>query len=198
MPLHVEQAVTAGISAELGDARQLPRPDASADVVLLLGPLYHLPDADDRRRALAEARRVLRPGGWLFAAAISRFAALLDLLVAYDRFHEPEVQPIVTDAVRIGVFTGADADLGFATAYLHQPRELAAEVAAAGFVDVRVRGIEGAASLTPDLAERWRHPEQREALLHAARLTASDPEILAVSSHLLAAARTPAAVTASP
>jgi SAM-dependent methyltransferase len=44
-----------------GDARELDEPDNSADVVLLLGPLYHLPERDDRRRALAQARRVLRP-----------------------------------------------------------------------------------------------------------------------------------------
>ena len=34
----------------------------------MLGPLYHLPDAEDRVRALTEAWRVLKPGGWLFAA----------------------------------------------------------------------------------------------------------------------------------
>src|SRR4029453_1956858 len=32
----------------------------------------------DRVRALREALRVLRPGGWLFAAAISRYASLVD------------------------------------------------------------------------------------------------------------------------
>ena len=51
MPLHVEQARACALSqpdapftAELGDARDLPRTDASADAVLLLGPLYHLPE----------------------------------------------------------------------------------------------------------------------------------------------------------
>ncbi len=48
------------------------------DAVLLLGPLYHLPERADRLAALAEARRVLRPGGVVFAAAISRFASMLD------------------------------------------------------------------------------------------------------------------------
>jgi hypothetical protein len=50
VPKHVEQARTASArqpeyplaSAEVGDARRLPHADASADAVLLLGPLYHL------------------------------------------------------------------------------------------------------------------------------------------------------------
>ena len=50
----------------------------TADIVLLLGPLYHLTDSKDRVRALQEAGRVLKPGGRLFAAAISRWASALD------------------------------------------------------------------------------------------------------------------------
>jgi len=48
--LHVDQASTAhaDVTAEQGDARSLNRSDASADVVLLLGPLYHLVDQADR------------------------------------------------------------------------------------------------------------------------------------------------------
>src|SRR3954462_10964183 len=38
-------------SCRVGDARALDLLDETADVVLLLGPLYHLPQADDRARA---------------------------------------------------------------------------------------------------------------------------------------------------
>ncbi|HEY7873687.1 MAG TPA: class I SAM-dependent methyltransferase, partial [Actinomycetota bacterium] len=67
---HVEEARAAhpAVRAELGDARSLADADSSVDVVLLLGPLYHLVEADDRRTALREAARVLRPSGVLFAA----------------------------------------------------------------------------------------------------------------------------------
>jgi SAM-dependent methyltransferase len=50
------------------------------DAVLLLGPLYHLCDAEARRLAVAEAARILKPGGWLFAAGINRLSYLRDLL----------------------------------------------------------------------------------------------------------------------
>jgi SAM-dependent methyltransferase len=48
------------------------------DVVLLLGPLYHVHERSDRDRTLAEARRVVRPGGLIAVAAINRFASLFD------------------------------------------------------------------------------------------------------------------------
>jgi SAM-dependent methyltransferase len=52
-----------------GDATALPYPDASFGSLALLYVLYHLPDPG---RALAEAHRVLRPGGLLVVAAPSR------------------------------------------------------------------------------------------------------------------------------
>ena len=83
--LHLEQARSyarkSGVtlaSVTQGDARQLDFPASSADAVLLLGPLYHLVERSDRLLALLEARRILRPRGFLFAASISRFASLID------------------------------------------------------------------------------------------------------------------------
>ena len=42
--------------------------DDAYDLTLLLGPMYHLYSAADRRRALGEALRVTRPGGVLMVA----------------------------------------------------------------------------------------------------------------------------------
>jgi SAM-dependent methyltransferase len=52
-----------------GEATALPFPDESFDGVAILYVLYHL---SDPRRALAEARRVMRPGGLIAVAAPSR------------------------------------------------------------------------------------------------------------------------------
>jgi ubiquinone/menaquinone biosynthesis C-methylase UbiE len=50
-----------------GRAHALPLPDASVDRVVCSLVLHHLSD-DVKHAALAEARRVLRPGGWLHVA----------------------------------------------------------------------------------------------------------------------------------
>lgn len=190
--LHVEQATERhpGISALLGDARALPEPDSSWDVVLMLGPLYHLTAATDRLRALGEARRVLRPGGVLAAAGISRFAALLDLLIRLDRLHEPDVFERVRQAVATGVFRGHARGL-FTTAYFHLPQDLADEVAAAGFPAPTVFNIEGPGFMVGDFSERWADPARREAMLEVARLVETEPTMIGASSHLLAVGRRP-------
>jgi SAM-dependent methyltransferase len=53
----------------LGEATALPFPDGSFDGVAILYVLYHLPDPP---LALAEAHRVMRPGGLIAVAAPSR------------------------------------------------------------------------------------------------------------------------------
>lgn len=45
-------------------------PDDKYDITLLLGPLYHLYNDDDKRQALSEAIRVTKPGGVIFAAYV--------------------------------------------------------------------------------------------------------------------------------
>ena len=52
-----------------GDARDMPFiPTATADVTLLLGPLYHLIGDAEKLKALNEAKRVTKPGGLIFVA----------------------------------------------------------------------------------------------------------------------------------
>jgi ubiquinone/menaquinone biosynthesis C-methylase UbiE len=176
-------------SCRVGDARSLDRSDQSADAVLLLGPLYHLIDAADRRKALREAYRVLAPGGLLFAAAISRFASALDGL-AQDLFVDPEFDPIVRRDLADGIHENrTDRLYFFTTAKFHRPDELAAEVQAAGFSVLSIVGLEGPGWLFPDFNERWEDPRRREDILRIARALESEPSIQAVSAHILAVAR---------
>src|SRR5215831_11934906 len=81
-------------SCTVGDARELRWKDASVDAIVELGPLYHLTELDDRLRAMRESLRVLRPGGHIFVAAISRFASFLDG-ISRDVIQDPAFQHIV-------------------------------------------------------------------------------------------------------
>jgi ubiquinone/menaquinone biosynthesis C-methylase UbiE len=190
IPLHVEQARSAhaGIRTEVGDARSLTQDDASVDAVLLMGPLYHLVDRSDRMRALQESRRVLRPGGWLFAAAIGRYAALLDLFIRLGRMYESEVFRLVRECVADGVFRPSEKS-PFTTAYFHLPSELQEEISAAGFKVSSVLNVEGPGFLLQDFQASWSDPSRRQTILEVARLLEDKPEFLAASGHLLAVAR---------
>jgi SAM-dependent methyltransferase len=179
-------------SCRVGEARALDFPDQSADMVLLLGPLYHLTEAVDRSRALNEARRVLKPGGQLFAAAISRWASALDGL-ARDLFQDPRFAAIVERDLREGQHRNPTERVDyFTTAYFHRPDELRAELVGAGLVLEGLYGVEGPGWLLSDVTARLADPRRRDDLLRVARLLESEPWVLGVSAHLLAVARTPA------
>jgi len=176
-------------SYRVGDARALDFPDRAADVVLMLGPLYHLTGAADRARALAEAHRVLKPGGWLFGAAISRWASALDGL-ARNLFDDSRFAAIVERDLVDGQHRNATERLDyFTTAYFHKPDDAVAEVRAAGFATPRIYGIEGPGWLFPDVAERMADPGRRADLLEVARAFESEPAVAGVSAHLLVVAQ---------
>ncbi|MGW6388903.1 class I SAM-dependent methyltransferase [Streptomyces sp. NPDC055103] len=121
VPKHVTQAAAIdGVTAELGDARRLTAAARTYDVVLLLGPLYHLHDKTDRISALTEAARVARPGGLIAAAAISRYSPLLDY-IATTGITESAIQDGVRDTLAQGRYAG---QRGFTVAYFQTSAEL--------------------------------------------------------------------------
>jgi SAM-dependent methyltransferase len=178
-------------SCRVGDARALEMPAESTDVVLLLGPLYHLTDPGDRARSLQEVARVLKPGGWLFAAAISRWASALDGL-ARDLLRDRRFAAIVEQDLRDGQHRNPTDRLDyFTTAYFHRPEELADEVSAAGLSLTGVYGLEGPGWILPDVPERMADFDRRVALLGVARMVETEPAMLGSSAHLLAVAQRP-------
>jgi ubiquinone/menaquinone biosynthesis C-methylase UbiE len=177
------------ISADLGDARDLPFPDTSFDAALVMGPLYHLTERDDRRRALGEARRVVRPGGYVFAAGISRFASLFDGL-AREFLFDADFREIVEQDVRTGEHRSPqNRPHWFTTAFFHHPDELKAEAGDAGLDVIAVLGIEGLAGWLPHLAPRWQNEADRQAILMASRAVEAEPSLIGLSAHLLLVAR---------
>ena len=187
VPEQVSEALgdSVAFTAAVGDARHLDEPTESADAVIMLGPLYHLLDREDRLQALREARRVLRPGGTLAAAVISRHAALL----AYAS--RGELDPGRRDLALATLVHGQhDPQLGFTTAFFHTPDETVMELRQAGFRDVAVRAIEGPMWAA---VKTCTDPVRLDALIESAIICANaledDRALLAASAHLLTTGR---------
>jgi len=194
---HVEQARAASdqqrdhplVSAEVGDARHLPHADESVDAVLLLGPLYHLVQKEDRLACLREASRVLRPGGLLWGAGISHFASLFDSL-SNGFFSDPAFAPIVERDLEDGQHRNPTSNpLYFTDAYFHRPGELSRELLAAGFQVLEIVAIEGPGWIARDFDRLWNDPVQKERLLSAVRKVEREPSILGATSHIMAIGR---------
>lgn len=189
VPGHVAQARAGqpAIEAEVADARALPEDDNAYDATLLLGPLYHLVQREDRLKALTEAVRVTRPGGRVIAAAISRFAGPLDF-AATGRLDEKlinEARTLLTDGRN-------DPGTGFTHAYFHRREELVDECHAAGLTDVAVHGIEGPAWMAAEAAATGPMADiVFTGALNLARVYSSEPALLATSAHLLATGLAP-------
>lgn len=197
VPLHIEQARQASqekpdyhlASIRLGDARSLDRANASADAVLLLGPLYHLTEREDRLRCLREARRVVRPDGVVFAVGISRFASLFDGL-ASNFLDDPEYERIVEQDLANGQHRTAPDRPYFTTAFFHHPDELRLEVQEAGLAVEEVVGIEGPGYwIVRDFDAWWSDPARHERLLGAARAVEHEPSLIGLSAHIMVVAR---------
>ncbi len=188
-----KKAIEAGVTLtgfEQGTATDLSRyADGQFDAVLLMGPLYHLLGEADREQALAEAARVAKPGGPVFAAFIARYACYIDTATKYpqDAVDHPESYELIEETGLLP--PRADGRVAF-VAYFSHPNEVRPLCETAGLDVVTVLGVEGVVSLrdekvnalTGDAWERWVDINYR---------LAHDPSTHGGVEHLLAICRRP-------
>ncbi len=194
-PRHIELAVEhmteSGISlaeCAVGDARQVAAPDQSADAVLLLGPLYHLKNQDDRHKALQEAYRILKPGGQVYAIAISRFAVYHDF-GSLNELHDPHVAALSKDVLQTGQNHQPEdpaRDFFSYCTFFHHPDELEQEVTNAGFNKVKMLSVEGPSWLFAGLKDTVKDAEALQAALQFIELIESERSIMGASGHIMA------------
>ncbi|MEV8377852.1 class I SAM-dependent methyltransferase [Kribbella sp. NPDC056861] len=187
---HVEQATAAGLSAVQGDARRLPWENGQFDAALLAGPIYHLTEAADRRLALREAIRVVRPGGFLAVVAINRAANLIGSTIANTLLKR---QGVVTDILETGY--SPDNERMAQTTY-HTTTQLRTELTNAGLRSVTIHGLTGPGGWLTVALDRYFgeielpdflcEPVPMETALECSRLADRHPELTPSSSLLFA------------
>lgn len=191
--LQSERGVTLR-SSEVADARSIPRPDGSADAILLFGPLYHIVEREERHLTLLECRRLLRDGGLLFCAAITRYSTTLWAVTAYDKnalLDEPEFVSMLRQEIATGehIRNPKSRYRGMGRSHFHLPDELKVEIEEAGFCGTDVRGVIGPCWLIPGLDEFWRDAKKRENIMRIVRMCERGESIMGLSTHIMSISR---------
>jgi S-adenosylmethionine-dependent methyltransferase len=188
-----ERAMAAGVTlaaVEQGTATDLGRyPDEAFDAVLLMGPLYHLLEHERRRQALDEAARVLRPGGMLLAAFITRYAGLRWAAV-HDPLWPLENRQMFEGVMEDGVQPPRGAPGSSFVAWFAHPSEVEPLLSAAGLECVTILGVEGVVSMIEERVNVLRG-EAWDLWADLNYRLAADPSIHDCVEHLLAVAVKP-------
>ncbi len=189
LQLAQKKAEEAGVSlaeCTCGNAIDLHRfKDGSFDVVLLMGPLYHLLDVDGRDRAVKETHGVLRRNGLVFATFITRYAPL-----RWSAKNEPEWLSQGKELLGTGVWrpsaTGipSKARVGFTNSYFAHPTEIKPLMQRNGFEDLDLIGCEGAISMIEEKINELKGDEFGSWVDLNYRL-GKDPSLHGAAEHLL-------------
>ncbi|MBE6936214.1 MAG: class I SAM-dependent methyltransferase [Ruminococcaceae bacterium] len=186
-------------AAEVCDARRVPRPDRSADAILLMGPLYSITEYDERILAIQESHRLLKKDGLLFSAALTPYSILIPRIVTYhmdDEIRSTQLdQPAVLSAIRRALSDGCwenpgrSLTKGLGSSHLHTARALREELSQGGFRTASVHGVMGGAWLAPNLDALLEKETGKALLLETIRMLDQHEEIIGLSGHLLAVSK---------
>lgn len=113
--------------------------DESFDAVLLMGPLYHLTEAEERSQVVFEAKRILKVDGTVFASFITLFAPFRDSARGYPEWFV-ENQEYAFKVLETGVH---EQVAKFVRSYLAHPEEITPFMETLGFETILMIGCEG-------------------------------------------------------
>jgi len=116
-------------------------PENEFDAVLLMGPLYHLQEEKDRRKAVEQAMRILKPGCLLFAAYITRFAPFRDYSA-----NLPEDVIAEKEGWLQMLEDGRNFGEGFPGAFFEHPTRILPFMEICGLQTLQMVGVEGVAA----------------------------------------------------
>ena len=118
--------------------------DESFDVVLCMGPFYHLTEKTMREKCMAECRRVAKTGGLVVVSYISRFYVMAYVAASNNEYLDARLTRQVTET---GVMLHDDPLCFWTDNYFSTPDEMEAIVCEAGMSLVDHFGQDGISPL---------------------------------------------------
>ncbi|MFO7636409.1 MAG: methyltransferase domain-containing protein [Clostridia bacterium] len=112
------------------------------DAVLCMGPLYHLPQEEDRNLAVSECLRKLKPGGTFVASFISAYAPIVDCIKKYPEDIVGNREKLL-GYLQDGRNIVSRENPGFTTAYFIHPMDIGPWMASFGLKQTALAGVEG-------------------------------------------------------
>ena len=160
--------------------------DSQFDVVLCLGPFYHLTEAGDRDKAAREVHRVLKPGGLVFVAFMSVYSFLRRVLALSDEREFLSDEAFVRRLTQDGVFENrvkGRFDSGYGT----NPEQAIAFLDRHGFDCIEMLSNTGfAASSAESIAKlESENPDSYHRVMQLVVESARDKSNLGSSVHML-------------
>lgn len=166
----------------LADARDLREVTArDFDVVLLMGPLYHLVEETDRKEALQEVFDRLRTGGIVFSSFISRFGIMGDLLRTVPHWIEDKAE---VESILERGRDPYDYPRGGFRGYFAEVSEIPPLHEAIGFETLTLAGVEPAISADDESYNKLQG-QQRQLWLDLFYRMSTERTIVGASRHLL-------------
>ncbi|HET9426430.1 MAG TPA: methyltransferase domain-containing protein [Gemmatimonadaceae bacterium] len=166
--------------------------DETFDCALLLGPLYHLPGSDERRQALLELRRILKPGGVAIVSYLNTWGIIRTGISDLSSWYRS--LDTLRSLLRERALTSSELS-DFTAAYWTTPPNALREVEGCDFEVVTYAGVEGFCGgmwpLLQSLAER--DPEAYENVVTVAAETSELPQYRDATDHLHLVVRRPLA-----
>lgn len=169
------------------EACHLPLKNNTADLIILHGPLYHLQKAEDRKKAISEAKRVLKKGGVILAFAINYTASTLVALLQ-GLLHKNSFFEMCKEELTSGIHNAPeDFPWLLPEAYYHRPSELKLEFIQQELFYINTYAVESFVWLDKNYFASMTSSKKRKKLEELIQITENDSELLAFSPHMMIA-----------
>lgn len=160
--------------------------DSIFDIVLALGPFYHLTAEDERQKAVLEINRVLKNNGIVIASFIPRLSGLAGLInMASINIQRMSINNI-SETYRTGVFKN-EIDRGFQEGYYPYPNEIKSLFESTGLTCIEMASLRGIACDKTELMLKIKdcNEEIYKTFMEILDATANDESMVSCGSHAL-------------